>query len=148
VEDEKIQHKLKRLPSKYHDAIHLFQHLLDNCVSPPKSLSNGNLVIMIDGLDEGAVAYPSFNIADWFNTYNDKGEVEGAWHSKLNIRWVFTYRKGFYRFPSNRHVTEIPMLQPLQGLTAESAKQALQQFHPSEEFLNEVIIRGAIVSNT
>ena len=26
----------------------------------------GNLVIILDGLDEAAVAYPQLNISDWF----------------------------------------------------------------------------------
>lgn len=145
VEDEQIERKLKRLPSRYHDVIHLFQDLLDQCFSPPKSLSNGNLVILIDGLDEAAVAYANLHISDWFYKYDDKGEIESDWESASNIRWIFTYRKGFYRFSERFKQTKIETLQPLQGLSAEAAHNALEQFEPSPEFLEEVIKRGAIV---
>jgi hypothetical protein len=145
VEDEQIARKLKRLPSRYQDVIHLFQDLLDNCFNPPKSLSNGNLVILIDGLDEAAVAYASLHISDWFYKYDDKGEIESDWESTSNIRWVFTYRKGFYRFSDRFKQTQIDALQPLQGLSEEAARNALEQFSPSPEFLDEVIKRGAIV---
>jgi hypothetical protein len=142
--DEKIQRKLNRLPSRYHDVIHLFQDLLDGCFNPPKSLSQGNLVVLIDGLDEAAVAYANYHISDWFNKYDDKGEVESSWESAKNIRWIFTYRKGFYRFPGNLKQTQIDLLQPLQGLTPEAAREALKEFNPSEEFLDEVIKRGSV----
>lgn len=145
TDDEIIARKLNRLPSRYHDVIHLFQDLLDNCFNPPKALSNGNLVILIDGLDEAAVAYSSLHISDWFYKYNDKGEIESDWVSPINIRWIFTYRKGFYRFPSNFKQAKIEILQPLQGLTEEAARTALQKFNPSEEFLQEVVKRGAVL---
>jgi len=144
TEDENILRKLKRLPSKYHDVIQLFQHLLDDCFSPTKKFSNGNLAIVIDGLDEAAVAYSTLNISDWFYKCDDKGEVPESWKSKTNIRWMFTYRKGFYNFPQNKENKQIKIVQPLQGLSEQSVEIALQEFSPSKEFVSEVIKRGAI----
>lgn len=145
AEDEIIQRKLNRLPSRYHDVIHLFQDLLDGCFSPFKSLAQGNLVVLIDGLDEAAVAYSSLHISDWFYKYDDKGEVESDWESAKNIRWIFTYRNGFYRFPSQFKQAKNDLLQPLNGLTEEAVREALKQFNPSEEFLDEVVKKGAII---
>lgn len=72
VLDESIQRKLERLPSKYIDVIHLFQALLSEHFKIQSKNSSGNLVILIDGLDEAQVAYAQLKISDWFYTYNEK----------------------------------------------------------------------------
>jgi hypothetical protein len=143
--DPEIKRKLDRLPGRYHDAIHLFQELLDNCFKVQSKNPSGNLVVVIDGLDEAAVAYSMLHISDWFSKYNDQGEVEEKWMSKSNIRWIFTYREGFYRFPNFENSVELASVQPLQGLTPKAAQVALARFSPSDEFVEEVIKRGAVV---
>ena len=102
------------------------------------------MAIVLDGLDEAAVAYPQLNISDWFYNYDENGEVTNSWESKSNIKWIFTYREGFYRFPESNKNKSINILQPLCGLTKESVKKALEKFNPSKEFLSQVIIKGAI----
>ena len=66
---------LDRLPSKYTDLIMLFHQLLDECFTPSRKNITGNLAIILDGLDEAAVAYPQLNISDWFYNYDENGEV-------------------------------------------------------------------------
>jgi hypothetical protein len=112
---------------------------------PSRNNLSGNLAIILDGLDEAAVAYPQLHMGDWFNTYDEDGEVTETWKSKVNIRWIFTYREGFYRFPSSEGDTTIETVQPLAGLSEKASKEALAIFNPSSEFLEEVIKRGAIV---
>jgi hypothetical protein len=84
------------------------------------------------------------NISDWFNNYDENGEVTDYWKSASHIKWIFTYREGFYRFPKNDENATIELLQPLVGLSAEAAKDALSIFNPSKEFLEEVVKRGAV----
>ena len=148
TEDEDILRKLNRLPSKYPDLIMLFHRLLDECFTPSRNNTIGNLAIVLDGLDEAAVAYPQLNISDWFNNYDENGEVTDTWKSATNIKWVFTYREGFYRFPANDENASIELLQPLVGLSAEAAKDALSIFSPSKEFLDEVVKRGAVINES
>ena len=144
TDDEDILRKLNRLPSKYTDLIMLFHCLLDECFTPSRNNTTGNLAIVLDGLDEAAVTYPQLNISDWFYNYDENGEVTNSWESKSNIKWIFTYREGFYRFPESIKNKSINILQPLCGLTKESVKKALEKFNPSKEFLSQVIIKGAI----
>ena len=144
TEDEDILRKLNRLPSKYTDLIMLFHRLLDECFTPSRNNTTGNLAVVLDGLDEAAVTYPQLNISDWFYNYDENGEVTNSWESKSNIKWIFTYREGFYQFPESNKNKSINILQPLCGLTKESVKKALEKFNPSKEFLSQVIIRGAI----
>lgn len=144
TDDENLLRSLNRLPSKYTDLIMLFHRLLDECFTPSRKNITGNLVIILDGLDEAAVAYPQLNISDWFYNYDENGEVTNSWESTSNIKWIFTYREGFYRFPESNKNKSIDMLQPLCGLTKESVKKALEKFNPSKEFLSQVIIKGAI----
>ena len=143
--DELILRRLDRLPSKYEDLIMLFHRLLDECFVPSRNNLSGNIAIILDGLDEAAVAYPQLHMGDWFNTYDEDGEVTETWKSKVNIRWIFTYREGFYRFPTSEGDTTIETVQPLAGLSEKASKEALAIFNPSSEFLEEVIKRGAIV---
>lgn len=149
-DDETISRKLDRLPSKYIDVIHFFQQLLNEQLKLQKANTSGNLVIIIDGLDEAQVAYSQLKISDWFYTYNEKEEPEEDWRSSSNIRWIFTYRcaedgsETFYRFPSMKEQAHIEMLQPLQGLLPESVDEAFKNFPASKEFKEAVIEKAAI----
>jgi hypothetical protein len=151
TDDEVLKRKMERLPSRYFDAIKLFQSLLSECYSPTKKYKDKPLVIVIDGLDEAAVANNQLKISDWFYTYNDKDEIESEWESPSYIKWVFTYRslpnqeKKGYRLPDIFKTAHIQPLQPLKGLTEEAVKNALAKFDISEEFLTTVIEKGAVL---
>lgn len=151
VEDEIIKRKLERLPSRYHDAIKLFQTLLSDCYSPTNKYKDRPLVIVIDGLDEAALVNSQLKVSDWFYNYNDKDEVEDNWNSPTYIKWIFTYRsmpinmKDGFQLKGNFSLEENKILQPLLGLTEEAVRNALKKFDVSEEFLNAVIERGAIL---
>ncbi|MBL6729845.1 MAG: hypothetical protein ISP74_02950 [Bacteroidia bacterium] len=144
TEDKTILQKLLRLPSKYTDLINLFHLLLDECFTPSRKNSTGNLIILLDGLDDAAVSFPQLNISDWFNSYDENGDILNSWESSKHIRWLFTYREGFYRFPKKEQNAKIEILQPMLGLSEGSVREALGLFKPSEDFVNEVIIRGAV----
>jgi uncharacterized protein YutE (UPF0331/DUF86 family) len=149
--DESIQRKLDRLPSKYIDVIHLFQTLLSENLKIQKNNSSGNLVIVIDGLDEAEVAYAQLKISDWFYTYNEKEEPEEDWRSPSNIRWIFTYRcddngvESFYQFPKMKELAVVSILQPLQGLSSEAVDEAFKDFAVSDEFKETVIQKSMII---
>lgn len=149
--EETIDRKLTRLPSKYIDVIHLFQTLLGEHLNIQKNNLSGNLVILIDGLDEAQVAYSQLKISDWFYTYNDKEEPEEDWRSPSNIRWIFTYRcdddgsESFYQFPKMKEQASIPILQPLTGLSPAAVDEAFKQFSVSKEFKEAVIEKSRIV---
>ena len=151
VSDESIQRKLDRLPSKYIDLIHLFQALLSEHFKIQSKNSSGNLVILIDGLDEAQVAYAQLKISDWFYTYNEKEEPEEDWRSPSNIRWIFTYRcdddgtESFFQFPKMKELAEIPMLQPLLGLSEDAVDEAFKDFVVSKEFKEMVIEKAEII---
>ena len=148
-EDGTIKRKLNRLPSKYIDVIHLFQDLLTNHFKNPRSNISNNLIIVIDALDEAAVAYPSLYLSDWFKTYNDKDEPEEDWHSPNFVKWVLTYRKTEgekgYSLPIYNKTEEISILQPLQGLSELAVDVALEKFNVSVDFKKEVINRGKVL---
>jgi len=149
--DESLDRKLNRLPSKFIDVIHLFQSLLskENLKLNAKNKS-GNLVIIIDGLDEAQVAYSQLKISDWFYSYNEKEEPEEDWRSPSNIRWIFTYRcdddgsESFFQFPKMKELAEIPMLQPLLGLSEDAVDEVFVDFKVSEEFKQGVIKNSEI----
>ena len=147
--NENIEKKLKRMPSKYIDLIHFFQQLLSDAFKNPKKNKTGNFIILIDGLDEAAVANSSLHISDWFYTYNEKEERENDWRSQNNIRWIFTYRKTEgqkgYQFPFDKEAEKIELLQPLVGLTEDAVSEALKKFKVSEEFEQAVMRKGAVV---
>jgi len=148
VEDEALQRKLDRLPSRYHDAIKLFQTLLDDCYVPTKKYEGKPLMIVVDGLDEAAVANSQLKVADWFYTYNEKDEPEEDWKSPAFVKWIFTYRslpdktKEGFRLDGRFSLEKNELLQPLQGLTEAAVREALKQFEVSEEFIQTVIERG------
>ncbi len=151
VSDESIQRKLERLPSKYIDLIHLFQALISEHFKIQSKNSSGNLVILIDGLDEAQVAYAQLKISDWFYTYNEKEEPEEDWRSPSNIRWIFTYRcdddgtESFFQFPKMKELAEILILQPLTGLSPEAVDEAFKDFVVSKEFKEMVIEKAEII---
>ena len=143
-EDEQIQNKITKLPSKFSDVIMLFHTLIDECFTPTRKNTSGNLVIIVDGLDEAFVSHSEYNIKDYFSNYDDNGEVTDSWSSDNKIKWIFTYREGFYQFPNFDSQQEIESVQPLLGLDEESVSSVFAKFNPSEEFLKTVIQRGSI----
>jgi len=150
VEDEAIQRKMERLPSRYFDAIHLFQNLLDDCYVPSKKYEGKPLVIVIDGLDEAAVANSQLKVSDWFYTYNDKDEPKEDWKSPDFVKWIFTYRslpgdkKLGFELGGRFYLEKNESLQPMQGLTDEAVREALMPFDVSEEFIQTVLERGVV----
>jgi hypothetical protein len=150
TDDEQIQNKLERLPSKYTDVIHLFQALLSENLNIQKNNSSGNLVVLIDGLDEAQVGYSQLKISDWFYQYSEKEEPENDWRSAENIRWIFSYRcaengeEQFYRFPNFKQTANLEIVQPLQGLKTDAVDEAFKDLHVSEEFKTELIKKAAI----
>ncbi len=108
------------------------------------------LVIIIDGLDEAAVANSQLKIAHWFYTYNDKDEPESDWLSPINIRWIFTYRslgevqKKGISLGGRFSLETVPLVQPLQGLGEEAVREAPREFEVSEEFILAVMERGGV----
>lgn len=150
VEDESLTRKVDRLPSRYHDAIHLFQNLLDVCYSPSKKYQGKPLIIVIDGLDEASVANSQLKVSDWFYTYNDKDEPLEDWKSPDFVKWIFTYRslpgnnKEGFRLDGRFSLEQNELVQPMQGLTEEAVREALKQFNVSEEFIQTVMDRGAV----
>lgn len=148
--DETIQRKLERMPSKFVDVIHFFQTLLDEHLKIQSKNESGNLVIIIDGLDEAQVAYSQLKISDWFYKYNEKEEPEEDWRSKSNIRWIFTYRcsddgsESFYKPYPFKELANIPHLQPLLGLNSKAVKEALSKFSISDDFFHEVVNKSVL----
>jgi hypothetical protein len=151
IEDEILQRKMDRLPSRYHDAIKLFQTLLTDCFSPASKYKDKPLVIVVDALDEAAVANSQLKISDWFYVYDDKDEIAEDWSSPDYIKWIFTYRsfpdksKSGYQLGGRFALQEMPLIQPLQGLTAEAVRAALKPFDVSEDFLMTVMEKGKVL---
>ena len=149
TEDEEILRKLDRLPSKYIDCIHLFQRLVDECINIVRKNETGNIVIILDALDEAQVASTQLKISDWFYTYNEKEEPESDWRSASNIRWVFSYRcaedgaENFYKFPTMKQLATIEELQPLKGLSPEAVRVAFGEM-VSEDFMQTLIEKANI----
>lgn len=150
AEDELLQRRIKMLPSRYIDTIKLFQTLMTDCYHPPARFLAKPLVIVIDGLDEAAVANGQLKITDWFYTYNDKDEPEEDWVSPPKVKWIFTYRdmpgggKNGFQLGGRFALAEIPILQPLLGLNEDAVRSALSPFGVSEEFIEVVIKNGKI----
>lgn len=146
---EALKRKMERLPSRYHDAIHLFQNLLDDCYVPSKKYEGKPLVIVIDGLDEAAVANSQLKISDWFYTKNNKDEIED-WKSPAYVKWIFSYRslpdknKEGFKLNGQFALEQNELVQPLQGLTEDSVREALKKIEVSEEFVQTVIQRGEL----
>jgi len=150
TESEEIKRKLNRLPSKYIDTIHLFQQLIDENLKLVRNNKSGNLIIIIDALDEAQVASTQLKISDWFYSYNEKEEPETEWRSASNIRWVFTYRcaedgsENFYKFPTMKQLATIEALQPLKGLSPDAAREAFSRFKVSDDFMEALIEKAAV----
>ena len=150
VIDELVQRKMDRLPSRYFDAIRLFQTLLSDCFEATAKYKDKPIIIIIDGLDEAAVANSQLKISDWFYTYNDKDEIEDNWKSPAYVKWIFSYRslpdknKEGFKLNGQFALEQNELVQPLQGLTEDSVREALKKFEVSEEFVQTVIERGAV----
>ena len=151
VQDESLQIKMDKLSSRYYDAIKLFQTLISNCYQPPSKYSDKPLVIIIDGLDEAAVANSQLKINDWFYSYNDNDEPLEDWISPPNVRWIFTYRKmpsgvgNEFQIDGRLALEEIPLIQPLLGLNEDAVRKALTPFGITEEFIQVVMEKGEVV---
>jgi hypothetical protein len=150
IDDETLKRKMERFPSRYQDAIRLFQTLLSNCYSPTAKYKDKPLVIVIDGLDEAAVANSQLKIADWFHTYNEKDEIIEDWKSPDQVRWIFTYRsmpgvvgKGF-QLGGRFQIESNSLLQPLNGLTEDAVRETLKIFDLSEEFIQTIFENGRV----
>jgi hypothetical protein len=115
------------------------------------------LVIIIDGLDEAAVADHSKRISDWFYTYNEKGERSEKWIVPEHIKWIFTFRQtskdskeGFQFEYTEFNALEMDDLQPLKGLTEEAVKKGIAEtfkiHEPSltKDFIDTIIKKGAV----
>lgn len=150
VDEVSIQRKMERLPSRYPDTIHLFQTLLSDCYSPSKKYEGQPLVIVIDGLDEAAVANSQLRISDWFYSYNEKDEPEEDWKSPKRVKWIFTYRsmsdqtKDGFRLDGRFDLEINELVQPLQGLSESAVLEALGKFDVSGEFVQTVMERGSV----
>lgn len=150
VTDELVQRKMDRMPSRYFDAIRLFQTLLSDCFEATAKYKDKPIVIIIDGLDEAAVANSQLKISDWFYTYNDKDEIEDHWKSPQYVKWIISYRllpdknKEGFKLNGQFALEQSELVQPLQGLTEDSVREALEKFEVSEEFVQTVMERGAV----
>jgi hypothetical protein len=67
------------------------------------------------------------------------------------VKWIFSYRslpdknKEGFKLNGQFALEQNELVQPLQGLTEESVREALKKFEVSEEFVKTVIERGAVV---
>jgi hypothetical protein len=157
TKDPAIRSMLQRLPSQYPDVVGFFQKLIHENYLPQGKYKDKPLVIIIDGLDEAAVADNSKRISDWFYTYDEKGEQKEKWQSPNHVKWIFTYRqtskenKEGFQFEYREFETlDSSILQPLKGLTKEAVKKGLQEafktFQPAltEEFIKTIIKKSAV----
>ena len=149
IEDEKLLARFERLPSRYHDVLHLFQYLLGTCYRPPARYKDKPLVIIIDGLDEAAVANSQLRVSDWFYVYNENHEPVEDWPSPPYVKWIFTYRwlgekKGGFSLEGRFSKAAMTCVQPLLGLTSAAVREALRPFEVSEEFMDAVIEKGKV----
>lgn len=147
--DPQINEQLCKLPSRYLEGVKLFQSLLTNHYAPPRRYSGQPLVILIDGLDETAVANNQFGIADWFKEYNDRDEVIGNWSSPPWVKWIFTFRsmpsagKGYFLdLPMPLQTCEL--VQPLGGLDESAVREALKPFDVSDAVIDTIMTRGSL----
>jgi hypothetical protein len=150
VDDNKIKARMDRLPTRYFDAVMFFQSLITDCFMPPRKSAGKPLVIVIDGLDEAAVSNSQLKISDWFYKYDSKDEPEDEWEIPSYVKWIFTYRslgldsKGGFQLGGRFKTAVIPIVQPLSGLTIEAVRAALKPFGVSEEFVEAVMVKGAV----
>ena len=144
IDNQEVLKAIKKLPSKYPDLINLFHDLIDNHFVVTRKNTFESLIIIIDGLDEAAVTYPDLNINDFFYKYDENGEQTEEWNSQQKIKWIFTYRDGFYKFPNLNSIHKNSLVQPLQGLESNSVSKALEEFTPSDEFIEGVIEKGEV----
>jgi hypothetical protein len=159
---QKLQERFERLPTQYVDVIELFQALLSHTDPELNEIEKINeeestfLVIIIDGLDEAAVADHSKRISDWFYTYDEKGERKDKWESPEHIKWVFTYRqkskenKEGFQFEYHEFDTlDLLEVQPLKGLTEDAVMKEFTEFSDfkpalTQEYIKKIIEKGAV----
>ncbi len=71
--------------------------------------------------------------------------------SPVCVKWIFTYRslpdktKSGYQLGGRFALQEMPLVQPLQGLSEEAVRSALKPFEVSEEFISAVMQKGSVV---
>ena len=112
----------------------------------PKSISIFNDLNTTTGLE----ITQSIIYNNWFYTYNDKDEIEDNWKSPAYVKWIFSYRslpdknKEGFKLNGQFALEQNELVQPLQGLTEDSVREALKKFEVSEEFVQTVIERGAV----
>ena len=146
IDNEDVLKAIKKLPGKYPNLINLFHDLIDNHFVVTRKNTFESLIIIIDGLDEAAVTYPNLNINDFFLKYDENGDQLEEWSSQNKIKWIFSYREGFYRFPNFETLHKCHLVQPLKGLDSKSVSKALVEFTPSNEFIDGVIKKGEILN--
>jgi hypothetical protein len=67
------------------------------------------------------------------------------------VKWIFSYRsmanqgKEGFRLDGRFNIENNELLQPLGGLSEVAVREALKPFDVSEEFIQTVIERGALV---
>jgi hypothetical protein len=158
--------KVNQMNDKYysylfdlHDKLELAEQPTDLLELIPENKRNHSedfkrpLVIILDGLDEAAVANAQLRFTDWFYKYNDKDEKEEKWQTSKNIKWIVSYRhdennpKIGYQFEKYEFNTkEIKAIQPLKGLNEDAVKLALtfEDYKPSQSYLNTVISKAKV----
>jgi hypothetical protein len=109
------------------------------------------LVILIDGLDEAAVADPKRHISDWFHIHDETGRRTGRWKPPTNVRWILTYRhtegmtESGYRFEwDGLDTMRLESIQPLRGLTVDAVRKALTGRGLTEEFMDAIMEKGSV----
>jgi hypothetical protein len=146
--DEKINSRLQKFPSQYVDTITLFQNLLSNCISLPQSHKGKALVIILDGLDEAAVADQSKRISDWFYKYKDdasnaddiRSKRSDKWISPKHIKWIFTFR---YLTDESRKIKQFDYPNEIKAEFNIEENESLQPLKPlniSAEELNKALM--------
>lgn len=159
----KLQARFDRLPTQYIDVIELFQALLEitDFESDKKNKltveESSRLVIIIDGLDEAAVADHSKRISDWFYTYKDdapnaddiRSKRAEKWISPKHIKWIFTFRytkdesKKIKQFDypneikAEFNIEENDSLQPLKPLNITAEELNKELMNDLKEKMNE-----------
>jgi hypothetical protein len=159
----KLQARFDRLPTQYIDVIELFQALLEitDFESDKKNKltveESSRLVIIIDGLDEAAVADHSKRISDWFYTYKDdapnaddiRSKRAEKWISPKHIKWIFTFRYTKdeskkikqYDYPNEIkaefNIEENDSLQPLKPLNITAEELNKELMNDLKEKMNE-----------
>lgn len=124
-----------------------FQVNSDNYKNP-KLKEKNKLVIIIDGLDEAAVADQSKRISDWFYKYKDdasnaddiRSKRSDKWISPKHIKWIFTFR---YLTDESRKIKQFDYPNEIKAEFNIEENESLQPLKPlniSAEELNKVLM--------